>query len=210
MKEIRGNKIIEISEIDISCYKKAILDLGTGDGRFVFENAKKNPDTLYVGVDPSQKQLEIYSKKAVKNRKNNARFILGSIEMLPDELNGKFDEVFITLPWGTLLKTLVNPTQENVEKIKYLFKPNSADTLLQIIFGYAPDLEPSETIRLNMPGINEFYIKENIIPSFFKVGFECLEVHKMDKNDLTNIETTWGKRLRFGEDRTFYRLRFSL
>ena len=54
-------------------HNKTIIDLGTGDGRFVFKSAQANPNNLYIGIDPSEKQLQAYSKKINTNRLENLR-----------------------------------------------------------------------------------------------------------------------------------------
>ena len=67
MKIIKGKKILEITDLEfeniIKNFQKVYLDIGTGDGKFVYKNALEEKYILWVGLDPSQKQLEIFSKK---------------------------------------------------------------------------------------------------------------------------------------------------
>ena len=30
-----------------------IIDIGTGDGRFVYQSARQNPNKFYIGIDPN-------------------------------------------------------------------------------------------------------------------------------------------------------------
>ena len=30
-----------------------IIDIGTGDGRFVYQSARRNPNKFYIGIDPN-------------------------------------------------------------------------------------------------------------------------------------------------------------
>lgn len=210
MRIVYGNKIKELMGQDFSefvgKYPVVYMDLGTGDGRFVYKNALSNPTTLYIGIDPAEKQLEIYSKKSLKGKVDNVLFVVGSFELLPEELYGSSDRLSINLPWGTLLENIVKPTQTGVEKLLKLLKEQGT---LEMILGYAPELEPTETKRLNLPQINLGFIKSEIVPSFEKYGFKCEDVTELEKSELKNIETTWAKKLNFGKDRKMFRLLFS-
>jgi tRNA G46 methylase TrmB len=35
-----------------------IIDLGTGDGRFVYQSARQNPKKFYIGIDPNVRPLQ--------------------------------------------------------------------------------------------------------------------------------------------------------
>jgi tRNA G46 methylase TrmB len=67
-----GNKIEKINkqkfEEITSKYPRIEIDLGAGDGRFAYKSAVSKKDTLFIGIDSAEKQLEIYSKKTVKER----------------------------------------------------------------------------------------------------------------------------------------------
>lgn len=200
-KEIGGQEFKKIT----NGFKWVELDLGTGDGRFIFKNALAYPETLFVGIDPSEKQLEIYSRKAVRNKLMNAMFVIGSIEHLPSELFSSANRLYITLPWGTLLETIVKPTQSKVSELAEILKSHGE---LEIVLGYSPEFEPSETKRLNLPEIDTELIKNSIVPIFKNCGFELKKLETLNKEQLKNIETTWAKKLKFGKDRKIYRIVF--
>jgi len=183
-------------------YEKVILDLGTGDGRFVFKNALKNKSTLYIGLDPAEKQIQIYSKKSNRRRLKNALYVIGSLENLPDELYSTVDKIFINLPWGTLLEKIVKSNEIYIEELSTILKK---DGEIEIIFGYVPELEPSETERLDLPVIEN---ESDVLKTFstFKKTFEVIEMKRLLKEDLDKIETTWAKKLKFGKDRFIYKI----
>jgi len=210
MQIIKGNKKEELTKKSfdtlVSNHNKIIVDLGTGDGRFVFKNASENPNNLYIGIDPSEKQLSIYSKETNKKRLANALFVVGSIELLPQELCGCADHLYINLPWGTLLESIVNPTKERIETLANLMKPKAT---LEITLGYQDDTEPGEIERLDLPVLDEGLIKEIIYPAFG--GFAKLEMEKfkrIEKLDLRGLDTSWAKKLTFGNDRPLYKMIF--
>ena len=103
-------------------YKEVVVDLGTGDGRFVFSYARENPNSFVIGVDPSHKQMSIYSKKVNKEKLENAIFVVGSVEKLPEMLNKTADRVFVNFPWGSLLGGIANAESDIVKNISGLLK----------------------------------------------------------------------------------------
>lgn len=203
---VTGDKKNEISKETFRnvCgkYEKVILDLGTGDGRFVFKNAIKNKSTLYIGLDPAEKQIQIYSKKSNRRRLKNVLYVIGSLENLPEELYSTVDKIFINLPWGTLLEKIVKSNETYTNELFKILKRNGE---IEIIFGYVPELEPSETERLGLPVIEN---ESDVLKAFstFKKIFEVIEMKRLLKEDLDKIETTWAKKLKFGKDRFIYKI----
>ena len=209
MYVIKGNKTLNITSAELTELVKAFdsvkIDLGTGDGRFVYKNAVKIPNILFIGIDPSHTQLEEYSQRAVKNKIGNVLFVLGSVEQLPPELENLANSLYIILPWGTLLQSIVAPDAARLESISVLLKLGGN---LEIVFGYDPACEPTEYTRLNLAEISEGYIKNAIVPAFKKAGLQNTMLRELDKNDLKNFETTWAKKLTFGKTRPMYLLHF--
>ncbi|HKS08585.1 MAG TPA: methyltransferase domain-containing protein [Pyrinomonadaceae bacterium] len=76
-----------------------IVDIGTGDGRFVYQSARQNPKKFYIGIDPNVSPLEKISekiyRKPAKGGAPNALFIQAAVEDLPAELNGVADELHV-------------------------------------------------------------------------------------------------------------------
>jgi len=204
---VLGNKTTKLSKEELNdfakCYGETIVDLGTGNGRFVYKSAIKNPDNFYIGVDPSEKQLKEYSRKAVRKKLSNVIFCLGSIEILPKELENLADKVFVLLPWGTLLQNVVLPSRETIFKFYNLLK-NKGE--LKIIFGYHQKLEPAEIERLELPSLSKNYIESHILPKFLEQGFVLKKLEELTKADLRQLETTWSKKLSFGKMREIFKL----
>jgi len=210
MKQVVGNKQEEITKEDIKNlikdYPTVELDLGTGDGRFVYKKALVNPNIFFIGMDPSEKQIQVYSRKAVRKKLKNILFVVSSIENLPKELERVADKIYINLPWGTLLEFVVKTTKEGIIILSNLLKDRGK---IEIVFGYAQEFEPSETERLQLPLIGSGLIEESIIPVFESCGFKSDGYIKLKKEELKAIETTWAKKLKFGKDRKIYKLCFS-
>ena len=111
---------------------KVIVDIGTGDGRFVYAGAKTHPENLYIGIDPILKQAEKYKSKANKERLKNLKFIRASVENLPDEVSGVADKVFVNFPWGSLLAGVAKGEKNLAKNISGVLKKGGR---LYITFG---------------------------------------------------------------------------
>lgn len=185
-------------------FNSVILDLGTGDGRFVYKKALENPDKLFLGVDPVEKQLRIYSKRANRKRLKNILFVLASADDIPSELFSKIDKVYINLPWGTLLEKIIKGDKYFIDNLEKLLKKSG---ILEITLGYTPDLEPSETKRLDLPTINKDYLV-NEVSQFFNPIFLLKSIEQIKKEELGNLESTWSKKLKHGSDRDIFKMVF--
>lgn len=209
MKIIQGNKEKEINKAQLAelqiKFEAVVIDLGTGDGRFAYKMAKEKTKALVVGLDPSKKLLEEFSKKANRERLGNVLYAVGSIEMLPEELFGVADEVYINFPWGSLLAGIANASGKTIEDVSSLIKPGGR---LEIIFGYSQSAEPSEVERLGLSDLSVGKVKNEVIPEFEKRGFRLIEVRELGKDAVFEISSTWGKKLSFGQKRKIFKLSF--
>jgi 16S rRNA (adenine(1408)-N(1))-methyltransferase len=79
-----------------------VVDIETGDGRFVSVLARQNPRQFYIGIDANAKSLEKISMKATgkpsKGGLPNVLFVQAAVENLPEELNEIADEIHIHFP----------------------------------------------------------------------------------------------------------------
>src|SRR5712692_3427130 len=84
-----------------------VIDIGTGDGLFVYQCARLNPRKFYIGIDANPRPLEKLSEKIhrrlAKGGVPNVLFLQAAVEDLPPELDGLADEIHIHFPWGSLL-----------------------------------------------------------------------------------------------------------
>lgn len=200
-RDIEGQEFLDLTE----GFSKKIVDLGTGDGKYVLNNGLKNPNHLYIGIDPIKKQLQISSRKVIRKKLGNILFIVASAENLPPELNGIANEVKIIFPWGSLLNYVANCDPEKIQKIRNLLKKEET---LEIVFGYAKDKEPVETSRLGLKVLSEDYLRDFLVPKYKQAGLDLLKMERLGAKDLPDVGSSWGKRLNFGDERPVFRLVF--
>ncbi|HLO14834.1 MAG TPA: class I SAM-dependent methyltransferase, partial [Anaerolineales bacterium] len=95
METIRGRKSLALDvngfKERLANYNRIILDLGTGDGRYVHALANKHPDWFVIGIDSCRENLREHSQANLQNM----LFIIASAQELPNELNGLVSHIAI-------------------------------------------------------------------------------------------------------------------
>lgn len=209
MKIVKGNKNVEYTKNEVETlvkgFETVVIDLGCGDGRFVYKNAIKNPTSLFIGVDPAPKQMEEFSKKVVRKKLLNCIFAIGALDNLPQELYMRADKLYILLPWGSLLSAIAKPSIDSIKQINFVLKTKAE---IEIVFGYAPELEPNQTTRLALDEVTMDSFEKEAAPLFETIGFKIVEQKVLSSAELKNLESTWGKRIFTRDTRQILRIIF--
>lgn len=186
-----------------------VIDIGTGDGRFVSAAARENPNKFFIGVDANVKPLEKPSTKATRKPAKgglpNAMFVQAAIEDLPEEFNGVADEIHVHFPWGSLLKAVAVGESAVLASLRRIAAP---DCLLEIIIGIDPDRDRTELERLEIPELTPVILHSFLIPRYIAAGFELVEARQLSRDEWSAIETSWAKKLQTGTGRTVLLLVF--
>jgi 16S rRNA (adenine(1408)-N(1))-methyltransferase len=179
-----------------------IIDIGTGDGRFVYQSARRNPNKFYIGIDPNTRPLEKISekihRKPAKGGAPNVLFIQSAIEDLPDELNGVANEVHVHFPWGSLLRAVV---VGDVALLRNLRRICAADALLEVVIGIDPVRDKSELERLGVQPLTVEIVDDVLVPNYGAAGFQIIERGIISASEWPEFETSWAKRLQGNEQR---------
>jgi 16S rRNA (adenine(1408)-N(1))-methyltransferase len=175
-----------------------VIDIGTGDGLFVYQCARRNPKKFYIGIDANPRPLEKISekihRKPSKGGLPNVIFIQSAVEDLPSDLDGVADEVHVHFPWGSLLRAVATGDQSVLLNLRRIC---SSEALLEVVIGLDPERDRSEIERLGLPeSISIAYIDSTLIPHYRASGFEILERGLLSPSEWTRVQTSWAKRLK--------------
>lgn len=174
-----------------------MIDLGTGDGLFVYQSARENPKKFYIGVDANARPLEKVSEKVhrkpAKGGLPNVLFLQAAVEALPPELAGVADEVHVHFPWGSLLQSVATGDRETLRNIRRICR---SAALLEIVMGLDPERDRTEIERLALPPISIEYIDRVLAPLYRSAGFEVCERGLLSPVDWPEIKTSWARRLK--------------
>jgi hypothetical protein len=188
METIRGRKSLELDfnglKDRLANYNRILLDLGTGDGRYVHTLADKHPDWFVIGIDSCRENLREHSQAKLQNM----LFIIASAQNLPKELNGLISHITINFPWGSLLEGLLTNDPILMRGLESI----SRSTI-------------SIDLRLNGGALAEVGTTleagtEKIYNNMLQAGWQVEPPVMMKARVLRSFPSTWAKRLAFGRD----------
>jgi 16S rRNA (adenine(1408)-N(1))-methyltransferase len=173
-----------------------VIDLGTGDGRFVYQSARQNPQKFYIGIDANAQPLakiseKIYRKPA-KGGLPNVLFIQAAVEALPAELDGVANEVHVHFPWGSLLRAVATGEEAALRGLRRLCAPGA---LVEIIIGLDPERDQSAIETLGLELLTPEFIEKTLVPRYEASGFEVLKYGVLGPSDWPKLTTSWARRL---------------
>lgn len=191
----------------ISPYQRVMIDLGTGEGEFVYRQAKAMPDTFCIGIDACKEGMLTYSSKIKKITKQNGSanllYIVANAENLPLELENCADEIYINLPWGTLREGIVTGNQTLLNNIYRISKNN---TKIEIRITYSSTYEKAVVCSRNLPTLDMQYFKTSLKPIYKEQGFIIEQIKSVNNDALKTFDTKWAKKLGYGKEREIYHL----
>jgi 16S rRNA (adenine(1408)-N(1))-methyltransferase len=168
----------------IAGYNRIMLDLGTGDGRYVRALAERYPDQFAIGLDSSRENLRKHSRVKIQNM----LFIIASAQALPSELGGLVSHLTVNFPWGSLLESLLAGDPKLINGLASLSRPDA-----------------SIELRLNGGALAEagWFLERGasaIQSNLLQAGWRVQAPVPMDARALRSFPSTWAKRLAFGRD----------
>jgi 16S rRNA (adenine(1408)-N(1))-methyltransferase len=161
-----------------------LIDVGTGDGRFVQHVAKTWPDTFALGLDACRENLRQVSRPTLPN----ALYLIANACSLPDELEGLAIHLTINFPWGSLLEGLLAGKEGLTAGLAALARPGA---LLNVRLNGGALAEAGWSLAEGAAQVRRM---------LFAAGFDMAEPGYMDAADLRGFPTTWARRLAFGRD----------
>jgi 16S rRNA (adenine(1408)-N(1))-methyltransferase len=186
---IRGKTSAEI-DVDrlaagVAGYDDVLIDVGTGDGRYVLHVARTSPTWFAVGVDACRDNLRRTSRKAPPN----ALYVIANALALPEELGGMASKVTINFPWGSLLAALLDGEPMLLEGLLAISRPGAT---LEARLNAGALAEAGYTLESGGARIRQ---------ALHEGGFEVAgDPLWLDARELGQCPTTWAKRLAYGRD----------
>jgi 16S rRNA (adenine(1408)-N(1))-methyltransferase len=174
-----------------------IVDVGTGDGSFVYQRARQHPDRFYIGIDAQSSALEKVSekihRKPAKGGLPNVLFLQAAVEALPPELDGVADEVHVHFPWGSLLRAVATGDGAVLPNLRRICAP---DAWLEIVIALDPERDRAEIERLGLAPLSPEFLETTLIPRYLAAGFEVVEYGSPAPSEWPQIHSSWAQRLR--------------
>ena len=188
METIRGktSQRLDINELktQLENYNRVLLDLGTGDGRYVRTLANNHPDWFMVGVDACRENLREHSRAKLPNQ----LFVIACAQELPPELTGLFSHITINFPWGSLLEGLLACDPGLMHALCSVSRPG---TEIDIHLNGGALAQAGMTLETGAQAVYENVSRQDW----------CFNIPSpIDHAGLRNFPSTWAKRLAYGRD----------
>jgi ubiquinone/menaquinone biosynthesis C-methylase UbiE len=180
-----------------------VVDVGTGDGRFISLNARTNPDKFFTGIDANAGALvklsEKIHRKPAKGGLANALFVQAAVEDLPCELDGTASEVYVNFPWGSLLRAVAAGDLGVLSNLRRISAPEAQ---LKIFMSLDPEKDRAEIERLELPPVSAAFLETVLVPRYRAAGFNVLQSGVLSASEWPELRTSWAQRLRENDKRS--------
>jgi 16S rRNA (adenine(1408)-N(1))-methyltransferase len=177
--------------------------VGTGDGLFVYNRARQDPEMFFIGIDanrrPLQKISEKIHRKPSKGGLSNILFVQAAVEALPTELEGVANEVYINFPWGSLLRAVATGEEAVLRNLRSICSSNAC---LKVLLGLDLERDRAEMKRLALPPLSLDYVNTVLAKKYREAGFEIVAAES-SPSPLTELHTSWARRLAGSSNRSF-------
>ena len=182
---VRGKQTSELDAAAfaaiIAPYAGATIDVGAGDGRWAYRYASAHTDRFVVGVDPVPENMRELSAKAARKPERggiaNVLYVAASIEHLPAELHGIADELFVTLPWGSLMRGIILGDDAVLAALASLATDGAT---LRIVLNTRIFDDPVPLDARDLPDVTPDYVREKLAPAFARHNITITETRFMD------------------------------
>lgn len=165
-----------------------VLELGAGDGRAAVRAARRTPTSLVIGVDTEPSALREPSRRAGRRPEKgglpNVVFLAGDARTPPAVLDGWVDDLRVTLPWGSLLRAVVEPDTAFVGRVARLLRPGGTARFL--LSATARDNEGLVVDERTMSRIGASWCREPLRPTGTRPA---------TMEDVASLGSSWAKRL---------------
>ena len=203
MDIVRGKEIIVMSDAEFAAlrapYTSVALDIGTGDGRYPYREARAHPTTLYIGLDATMENLTEYSAKAGKkpNRGGlpNVLYVRAGADALPAAFAGLAGEITVNFPWGSLLTGLVRGEPLLLRSLAGAARPGAA---VDVYLNTAVSSEPIPLEVRNLPDVTLEYISHEMETRYAAAGILIRYAELLDGRAMARIPSLWARRLAYG------------
>lgn len=204
MRQVVGKATRELSDARFAQlrrnYRQLLLDVGTGDGKHVLAEARRRPDTLVLGLDANPDAMRAASAraaaKAARGGVPNAVFVWAAAEQLPREISG-VDEVHVLMPWGSLLRAVVQPDVPVLAAVTRACVPG-ADFLVTLnLHAWRPPVPDVGAVPEPTPQ----WAQAELAPALSAAGWLLESADYLAEQQSAELATSWTKRLGSSRDR---------
>ena len=196
-----GRRIEEVDAAGLRAwmrrYDVVVVDLGTGDGRWLYRLARSHPAVLCLGIDANAGALRDVSyrasRKSARGGLPNVRFIAVPLEALPRGLQTVADEVWVMFPWGSLLRAVLRPEPSLLRGFAGILKPQG---VLRVAINESVLGQPSILGKMGIAAHSPQGLYGALRAGYNEAGLTITGC----RHGAARVRSSWGGRLGQGAD----------
>ena len=194
---VRGKQTSEMTRGELDALRVpnsgVTIDVGTGDGAFAYRYALAHPERFVVGIDPVRENMREYSAKAAgkptRGGLGNVLYVVASVEQTPPELEGIASELFVNLPWGSLMRGIILGESVVLDGLALL----AADGCrLRIIVNTRIFDDPVPLDARDLPEPTPDHVRDTLTVAYARAGWRIDEARLFDADEVAALGTTWA------------------
>jgi len=179
-----------------------VIDVGTGGGTALMRRARREPGTFFIGIDANAERMREASHRATRSRQRggapNACFIAAAAEALPGDLAATADKVTVVLPWGSLMRGVLDADAALVGRLTALLRDGGR---LEFLLSVAESDVVAES-----PPLDEAVVQA-LAKRYEALGLTIEEIRLAEESDIDRLGSSWGRRLGIPHNRQGWVLR---
>ena len=178
-----------------------LIDVGTGQGMFILDTAREQPDWLCIGIDAAADNMVKAARTASASPKkgglDNALFVRGAAEKLPGPFENLADTLTVQYPWGSLMGIVSAPDPAGLAALRAVSKDQAR---LSVLLNYSVFEDREYLERLGFGDVIDPAESEALIPTYAAAGFKVTQ-REIFHGD-PPVRTAWGRHLVRGSARS--------
>ncbi len=189
---VRGRLIEGVAAAEMrrtaNAYARVVVDVGTGDGRWLYRTARAHPEWFCLGLDAYAGMMREVSRRASRDPSRggapNLCFLRIAAEALPAGLEDLADHISILCPWGSLLRAVLVPDVPVLRGVASIGKPSALMEIRVNASAYRAAVGPDagDATRLC----------RRLQPEYARAGIALTSCHTA----ATDPRTSWERRVR--------------
>jgi 16S rRNA (adenine(1408)-N(1))-methyltransferase len=192
LQQIDGARLRELT----APYAGVALDIGAGDGAWAYRYAAAHADRFVIAFDPVRENMRDWSAKAAKKPAKgglqNVIFVVAAVEAPPPELAGIADDIFITLPWGSLMRGLILGEERTLAAVAGFGRDGAS---VRIVLNTRIFDDPVPVDVRDLPEVTPQYVESVLAPRYEAASLRIADTRELDADEVAALGTTWAKRL---------------
>jgi 16S rRNA (adenine(1408)-N(1))-methyltransferase len=176
--------------------RRVVVDVGTGDAKWAYRQARADPTTLVIGLDPARDRMRDVAtrsaRKPAKGGVDNLLLVPTTVEQADPVLHGRADAVHVLLPWGSLLRSVVLGEAAGLGALRALAKPGAQ---LEVVVGTDVWDDPVPLDARDLPEVTVDHVDATLRPRYAAAGLPIDDAHQLTDDEWRAVASSWARRL---------------